>query len=339
MRRRPLLLTTAAALLIAIAAWIALGLGVDAEGRRCDLAWPRALLRAEPGDALRAPLLHLRAPRVVAALLVGAALGVAGLALQGLTRNPLADPYLLGVSGGAGLAVVLLHSVPGVGRALGWTALPLAAFIGALAALALVLTLARTAGGRLSLVSLLLAGVVVNAFCAALMTLLLTRADPFRLRLTTSWLLGGIGFVAWPELLACAGLATVVGLLLRGWAHRLNAFALGTAAAGGVGLDAPRVVREVALLASVLAAVAVAVAGLIGYVGLIVPPLVRKLVGNDFRATLPVGAAGGALLVLLADTVARTALAPEELPVGVLTALIGCPLLLLQLRRQLRAGA
>ncbi|MBK8480710.1 MAG: iron ABC transporter permease [Proteobacteria bacterium] len=334
MRRRAPLLTAGFLLLIAIAAWVALGLGVDAAGRRYDLDWPRRLLSAD--DGLRAPLVHLRGPRVAAALLVGAALGVAGLALQGLTRNPLADPYLLGVSGGAGLAVVLLHSVPGLGAALGWAALPLSAFVGALAALALVLTLAQTAGGRLSLVSLLLAGVVVNAFCAALMTLLLTRADPFRLRLTTSWLLGGIGFVDWPQLVACTLLAAVVGVLLRGWAHRLNAFALGTAAAGGVGLDAPRVVREVALLASVLAAVAVAVAGLIGYVGLIVPPLVRRLVGSDFRATLPAAAAGGALLVLVADTVARTALAPEELPVGVLTGLLGCPLLLVQLKRQLR---
>ncbi|MCK5796375.1 MAG: iron ABC transporter permease [Deltaproteobacteria bacterium] len=314
-------------------AWLALALGSRDGAVVFDPTW--FLSRREPGqDLLWTVLWELRAPRVVAALVVGAALATAGLLLQGVTRNPLADPYLLGVSGGAGLVVVALHALlPGLVE-FPW-AIPLAAFIGASGAMLAVLQLARGSGGRLSLFSLILAGVVINAFCAALITFFMARFDPHHLRITSTWLYGGLGFTRWGHLVAVAALVFVGWVFARAQAHRLNAFALGVAGAEAVGVDGDRLLLRAALLSSLLAALCVSLAGLLGYVGLIVPHGVRLLVGNDFRRTLSVSAVSGALLLLLADTAARLILAPEELPVGVLTALVGCPVLLWQLRSQL----
>ncbi len=334
-KRSPLLWTAALGLLALAAAWVSMAAG-SRQGRITFKAgWAGDLFQGS--DPLqRQILLSLRAPRVAAGLLVGVALAVAGLLLQGVTRNPLADPYLLGISGGAGLAVVLLHAFHSVIDTIGWWLIPAAAFAGAQASALLVLRLARGAGERFTILGLILSGVVINAFCAAMMSFLLARFDPFKLRITTLWLAGGIGFTH-PAQLGLALVVVAAGwIYLRTQAHRLNAMALGAEGAGTVGVDAERLLLRAASVASLLTGVGVSLGGLLGYVGLIVPHAVRLLMGQDFRVTLPVAASAGALLLVLADLAARLAFAPEELPVGVLTAILGCPLLLVLLRAQLR---
>jgi iron complex transport system permease protein len=324
-------------LLLLLAIWLAGGVGSRNGQLMLELDWIQQAFAAGP-SLQREIIVSWRVPRVASALVVGAALALAGLLLQGVTRNPLADPYLLGISGGAGLAVVLLHSISGLPVTLAWWSMPLAAFVGALAAMAAVMVLSRGSGGRLSTIGMILAGVVINALCAAVMTFLLARFDPFRLRVTSSWLAGGIGFSHWAQLVGVGAIVLGAALWLRASAHRLNAFALGEGAAGSVGVDVSRLTRRSAIIASLLAAVGVSLAGLLGYIGLILPHAVRLLVGSDFRKTVPLAALGGAFVTLLADTGARVLFAPEELPVGVLTAIVGCPLLLWQLRAQLRTN-
>ena len=199
MTRRALPWTVLLLALLAAALWLAIGLG-SREGQLVfDPDWLSALLDGD--DSLQSKILiHWRAPRALAGLIVGAGLAMAGLVLQGLTRNPLADPYLLGISGGAGLAVVALHALPALVETAGWWLVPAAAFVGAQLATLLVLTLARGARGRLTILGLILAGVIINAMCAALMSFLLVRFDPIRLRITTLWLAGGIGYAPWVQL-------------------------------------------------------------------------------------------------------------------------------------------
>ncbi len=335
-KRSALRWTLGLSLLALAAAWTSMGAGSSQGKLTFDPAWVGSAL-SQGGDPLRRQVLvNLRAPRVAAGVLVGVALALAGLLLQGVTRNPLADPYLLGISGGAGLLVVMLHSVPGLLETFGWWLVPVAAFAGAMLASMLVLHLARGASGRLTILGLILGGVVINAFCAALMSFMLARFDPFRLRITSLWLAGGIGFSRPGQLALAAAVVIVGGLYLRAQAHRLNAMALGAEGAGTVGVDSGKLLLRAAAVASLLTGVGVSLGGLLGYVGLIVPHAVRLLMGSDFRATLPVAASAGALLLVGADLVARLAFAPEELPVGVLTAIIGCPVLLGLLRAQLR---
>lgn len=341
MRRQAWIWTAGLAALLLLSAWLSMALGSQQGRLVLEPDWI-ATVSFDGDQSLHARvLLFWRAPRVVASMVIGACLAVAGLVLQGLTRNPLADPYLLGISGGAGLAVVLVHALPALVVGAGWWLVPVAAFSGAQGAALLVLGIARSSGvsgGRLSVLGLILAGVVINAFCAAVMSFLLVRFDPFRLRITTLWLAGGIGFTRWDQLAFVTLLALAAWLFLRLQAHRLNAFALGTSGASAVGVDADRVLLRAALVSSLLTGLGVALGGLLGYVGLIVPHAVRGLVGSDFRRTLLLTAVAGALLVAVADSVARLVLAPEELPVGVLTALIGCPVLLMLLRVQLRGA-
>ncbi len=274
----------------------------------------------------------------MAALLTGAALALAGLLLQGASRNPLADPFLLGISGGAGLSVVVLHAVPGLVENLGWWAVPLAAFLGAQGATVVVLSLSRGSRGKVSVLGLVLGGVIINSFCAALTTFLLTRFEPLQLRITTMWLAGGVGYAEWPQLILCSIALVATAVLIRLRAGHLNAFALGEEGAGLVGVNSRRMLTQVAWSASILTGIAVSLAGMVGYVGLIIPHLVRMLVGGDFRSTIVLSALGGVLLILVGDTAARTVMSPQEIPVGVLAALIGTPLLLVLIRRQLRGG-
>jgi len=336
MSRRALLVCLLLGLGTLCALWLAAGLGSRDGALVFDPRWPGRIFAGAhtPDDNI---LLELRLPRVIAALLVGSALAVAGLVLQGVTQNALADPYLLGIAGGAGLAVVLTHALPtSILAELGWWITPAAAFAGAQAASLLVLALARGAAGRRTALATVLAGLIINAFCAALMTLVLVRLDPFRTRITTLWLAGGIEFCTWPHLALAMLLLLPSLLFLRAQAHRLNAFALGEVGAAYVGVDAERLLGRVALVASLLTGLAVSMGGLLGFVGLIVPHVVRLLVGRDFRDTLPAAGVAGALLLLLCDSGARLLFLPEETPVGVLTALLGCPLLLGLLRAQLR---
>jgi len=272
---------------------------------------------------------NLRAPRALLAFLVGGSLGAAGASLQALVRNPLADPFLLGLSGGAGLGAVLaiaLH-LPGP-----W-ALPIAAFIGALAALVLVYRLGRIGGGVLDPRILLLGGVAVGAFAAAVTTAIVSLADASELRNAFLWLWGGLSSASW-DAVVLIGVYTPIPLIVLLAASRpLDLLALGEEPARYLGADVEAVKRRVYIAASLLTAAAVAVSGVIGFVGLVVPHIARLTWGHRHRALLPAAFIGGGALLAVADTLARTVVAPRELPVGVVTALIGVPVFAALLRR------
>jgi len=305
-----------------------------------------AILLGQLGVALDVPyapqqeavLLAIRLPRVLLGVLVGAALAVAGAAMQGLFRNPLADPGLLGVSSGAALAaasVIVLGGTLGVSGA--WL-LPVAAFLGGLLVTLLVYRLATT-GGRTAVATMLLAGVAVNALAGSGVGFLTFLADDAQLRDLTFWSLGSLGGVTWRSLAAAAPLMLAAILVLPRFARPLNAFLLGEAEAGHLGVRVEVVKVGTVLLTACAVGAAVSVSGIIGFVGLVVPHLLRLAVGPDHRVLLPGSVLLGASLLLLADLVARTVVAPAELPIGIVTSLVGGPFflwLLLKFRR--RAG-
>lgn len=274
-------------------------------------------------------LWRLRLPRVVLAVFTGASLALAGLLLQDFFRNALVEPGLLGVSAGAGLAAVIVIAL-GAG---GLWALPLAAFAGALGALALVLAMGRRLGAGNA--ELLLVGVALNALAAALINLLLSLGDNTTLRSANFWLMGSFAQANWSLLLPSSVLLLLT--ILRSWQHSaaLDVWQLGESEAAHLGLDIRRFRREILVLASVLVALAVAQSGGIGFVGLLAPHMARRLGLVRHRQLLPASLLLGAVLAVFADWLARTLMAPLELPVGVLTALIGAPaFLLLFLRRR-----
>lgn len=280
-------------------------------------------------------LWSIRLPRVVLAALVGGSLGSAGAALQGIVRNPLADPTLIGISGGAALGAVT-WLVLGVHVAVlaphGVWLMPLTAFAGALVTTRIALRIARV-DGRTSAASLLLGGVGLASLTGAGYGVLLYLADDAALRSITFWSLGSIGGATWSVVAAVAlpiGGALVVLPRLSGALDRL---ALGELEARHVGVDVDRLIRRAAVLAALAVGAAVATCGVIGFVGLVVPYLVRGVLGPGHRALLPASALGGAILLVVADLVARTIVAPAELPVGVVTALVGAPVLLVLVRR------
>ncbi len=281
------------------------------------------------GGPASAIVWDLRLPRVVLGFLVGGVLAVSGASLQVLVRNPLADPYLLGISGGAGLGAVLAVSA---GVASPWL-VPAAAFAGAVATMATVYALASAAGGALDGRVLLLAGVVVGAFAGALVTGVLAVSPAQHARTALVWLMGGLGGVGWPGIAALACYAVPGLAVLAAEARALNLLAMGDEPARHLGADVDRSRRRVYLAASLLTAAAVAAAGIIGFVGLIVPHAIRLLRGHDHRALLPAAFVAGGALLVLADAGARTVVAPVELPVGVVTALVGVPVFALLLRR------
>ena len=282
------------------------------------------------GDAeTNAIVLTLRLPRVALALLVGAGLGMAGAALQGSLRNALAEPYLLGVSGGAAVGAVLAVAA-GISAA---GALPLAAFAGAALAIAAALLVARAAGGRADARALLMAGVVIGAFANAAIMVLLADASPNTVRGALWWMMGSVADADWPRVawLALYGGLAAAGLLWQ--ARDIDVLALGEEPAAGLGVDVDRAGRRIYLVSSLLAAATVAAAGLVGFVGLVVPHLVRGAGVRRHRPLLAGAALAGAALVVAADLAARTLRAPAELPLGAVTALIGVPFFLAQLRR------
>ena len=272
---------------------------------------------------------ELRVPRALLAFLVGGALGTTGAGLQALVRNPLADPFLLGLSGGAGLGAVtaIALGVHGV-----W-ALPLAAFAGALGAMVLVYRLGLVGGAELDPRVLVLAGVAVGAFAAAISTAIVSLSEATQLRNAFLWLWGGLGAASWDTVQLMAIYVPLPLALLMLSARPLDLLALGEEPASYLGADVERVKRRVYLAASLLTAAAVAVSGVIGFVGLVVPHIGRLLWGHRHRVLLPVSFVGGGTLLAFADTAARTAVAPHELPVGIVTALIGVPVFTLLLRR------
>ena len=283
-------------------------------------------LRDLPASAI---LWDLRAPRAALGFLVGGSLAVAGTGLQAVVRNPLADPFLLGLSGGAALGAVVAIALDVAGT---W-AVPLAAFAGALLALVLVYRMGLVGGAALDPRILLLAGVAVGAFAGAITTAVVSLAEATELRNAFLWLWGGLSGASWDTVLVLATYAPVPLLVIAAAARPLDLLALGEEPARYLGADVERVKRRVYVAASLLTAAAVAVSGVIGFVGLIVPHVGRLVWGHHHRALLPGAFLAGGTLVVMADTVARTAVAPREVPVGIVTALIGVPLFVLLLRR------
>lgn len=293
----------------------------------------------DPSSLDRAIAIYVRAPRVALAALSGGGLAVVGAALQALLKNPLAEPYVLGVSGGAALGAVTAIAL-GVGSTtlLGAALIPGAALLGALGATLLVYGVARGAGGS-SGTSILLAGVMVNSIAAALITLLKTWVSPSRAQQLLRWL---TGFVELPSGVALGGVALYValgGASLMADAARLNLLALGDEPAESLGVDVRALERRVFLAASCIVGAVVSMTGLIGFIGLVVPHAVRKLFGPDHRALLPMSALLGAAALVACDLFARVSFRwlQTEPPVGAVTAILGGPAFLVLLRRSARS--
>lgn len=275
----------------------------------------------------------VRLPRVLLGVVAGAGLAVCGAALQAIVRNVLADPYVLGLSGGAstGAAATILF---GFGAAWGAAALPVAAFAGAFAASLLVVAVAR-AGGRLTTLRLLLAGLAVGYALAAATSILIFLSDSAEgSRSVMYWQLGSLALARRDPLLAIAAVVVVGAVVvLLWWGRRLDLMTAGDETALALGLEPGRVRLQVLAVASLTTGVVVAASGAIGFVGLVVPHLARRLVGTVHRRMLPVAALSGAILLVWADVLARTVLAPRELPIGIITAVVGAPFLLVLVHR------
>jgi len=314
-----------------VAVLLGLGTGPAAVGP-VDVA---AALLGHPRSELAATVvLELRLPRVLLAALAGGGLAVAGTAFQALTRNPLADPAVLGVAGGASLGAVLGQLWGLEGTLAATIGLSIAAFAGALVAASTVYVIAAS-GGWLPVQTLLLAGVITGLFFSALITLVVSLVDFARLGGILHWLMGSLGTVGYRAVVVTAIGAAVGGALVYGQARALNLLALGEESALQLGVDAERVKRIVFVAASLLTGVIVAQTGPIGFVGLIVPHGVRLVVGADNRLLVPVAAGAGAMFLVLADTLARALVQPAELPVGVVTAFAGAPFFVYLLRYRL----
>jgi iron complex transport system permease protein len=279
----------------------------------------------------RAILLQLRVPRVVLAGLIGAMLALAGAAYQGVFRNPLADPYLLGVAAGAGLGTTIAIAVEPMGE--GWPVdpLPLAAFAGALVGVSATYILGSTGARARTSTTLILAGVATASFLTAIQTYLQQREDE-TMRRVYSWILGQLTTSGWKEvgLVVPYLVASAVVILL----HRrlLDMLSVGDEEAASLGVDTARVRLLIVIAASLGTAAAVAVSGLIGFVGVIVPHTVRLLCGRSYRIVVPLSIVCGAAFMILADLVGRTLIAPAEIPIGVITAFLGAPFFLVVMR-------
>ncbi len=288
-----------------------------------------ALLRSEPLSQSGTILFRIRLPRALLAALVGGGLAMAGASFQALLRNPLADPYILGISGGSAFFAVLGMVFA---ASLGFIPVPIFAFIGAVISIFLVLAVARTSG-RLPVITLLLAGVVVNAFFSALVMFLISVSSSRHLPSAIFWMMGGISAKSYPTL-ASVALYYLPGIvILLALTREFNLFALGEESAQQLGVKVERSKLLTFLAASLLTAVAVSVSGLIGFVGLMVPHLIRLIFGPDHRLLLPASFLFGAVFLVLCDLLARIIIAPAELPVGVITAILGGPFFIWLLHR------
>jgi len=329
---RSLVITLAIlAVLVVLLAVIATAVGSE----RLSMASVTKILLAEmtgrAADVLPAHQIivaEIRIPRILMAIVVGAALSVAGAAYQALLRNPLADPYILGVSTGAALGAILAtifaESFP-VGR-------PVSAFIGAVITIAIVYALGQSRQGSSSSVRLILAGVIVNAFLSSSVIFLVTTAAGSRQRSVLSWLIGDLSGDT--RLLPVVALFILAGAaVIYANARSLNLFMTGEEEALALGVEVERVKITVYFAASLITGAAVAVSGVIGFVGLIIPHVIRLAGGSDNRLVIPASALAGGAFLLLADTVARTVISPRELHIGVITALIGAPVFIYLLRR------
>lgn len=277
---------------------------------------------------------QIRLPRIILAFFVGAALSVAGATLQGLLRNPLADPYTTGVASGAAVGAAVILIIFRHGSIFGVAGLPLAAFLGALGTGLLVYRLAQV-GGYLAVETLILAGIIMSSFMSAVLSFLLTVAGE-NLHQIIYWLMGNLALRGSEYFVYTLPYLTVGIVVICLFGRELNIMTFGEETAGQLGVPVEKTRRILLLLATFLTGVAVALAGTIGFVGLIIPHLVRLVLGPDHRVLLPVAAGGGGIFLIWADTVARTLLAPVELPVGVVTAFLGAPFFVYLLRTRKR---
>ena len=330
---------------VLMAAAMVLSVAVGPTGISLD-ALPRVLASFAAADPLpadlareRLVLMDIRLPRTVLGLLVGGALAVTGAMMQGLFRNPLADPGLVGASSGAGLAAVAMIALGGgllapVVAALGTEAVPVAAVTGAFGSTWLLYALS-TRGQQTSVATLLLAGVAIGAFAGALSGLIVFRADDRALRDITFWTMGSLGGANWPKIAAALPFFLVAAVAAPLVARPLNALLLGEAEAVHLGVAIERAKKIAIVAAACAVGASVALSGVIGFVGIVVPHVVRLVTGPDHRFVLPGSAFVGAALLLAADAVARVVAAPAELPIGIVTAAIGAPFFLwLLLRRR-----
>jgi iron complex transport system permease protein len=287
-------------------------------------------IETEP-DAFTTILFQIRLPRIILTALTGAALAGSGSAYQGVFRNPLADPYLIGVASGAGLGAVLAMSFSWSYNVLGLLIVPIAAFIGAILTVAAVYSMAKV-GKTIPTTNLILAGVAISSFATALTSFLMLRSQG-ELRRAMVWLLGGAAMGGWQPVLAILPYVIIgsIALVLSG--HTLNVLQFGDEQAQQLGINVEKVRLRIIVAASLTAAAAVSFSGIIGFIGLMVPHLIRLLFGSDYRRLIPLSIIGGAIMLLLADILARVLLAPQELPVGIVTAMTGSPFFLVVLRR------
>ena len=290
--------------------------------------------QTDPGfwsDTMATIVVQLRSPHTILIALAGAALAASGAAYQGLFQNPLADPYLIGVASGAGLGAVLAMSANWPDNLFGFFSIPIAAFVGASLTVIIVYRLARF-GNVLSTTNLILAGVAVGSFASALTSFIMLRSDG-EVRRAIAWLLGGSTISGWPPVIASLPYIILsLGILIAS-GHALNVLQFGDEQAQQLGLPVERVKIVIILAASLATATAVSFTGVIGFIGLIVPHLIRILWGPNYRHLVPLSILGGATALLIADLLARTLLAPQEIPIGIITALAGTPFFLWVLRR------
>ncbi|MCU6683960.1 iron ABC transporter permease [Leclercia sp. H6W5] len=304
------------AMVLAVMTLLATGFGA--------LRLPVTLLWSNSDEALRQIWLTIRLPRVLLALVIGGSLALAGCVMQGLFRNPLADPGLLGISSGAACAVALWVVLPITLPALLMLYAPmLAAFLGALAATIVIFLLSQQRESSLS--RLLLVGIAINALCGAAVGVLSWISNDAQLRQLSLWGMGSLGQAQWSTLLAVTSLMIPTVLVIWRLASALNLLQLGEEEAHYLGIDVRLVQRVLLLCSALLVAAAVAVSGVIGFIGLVVPHLMRMWLGSDHRAVIPGSVLAGAFLLLVADTAARTLVAPAEMPVGLLTSILGAP--------------
>jgi iron complex transport system permease protein len=287
-------------------------------------------------DTFRTILWDIRLPRTALIALIGAALAGSGAAYQGLFRNPLADPYLIGVASGAGLGAIAAMSIRWPYTTLGLLAVPLAAFLASLLTVYLVYTFAHI-GRTVPTTNLILAGVAVSSFAVSMTSFLMLRSTS-EVRRAIGWMLGGVSLVGWDVTLALIPYLAIGMTMLVLTGYSLNLLQFGDDQATQMGLNVRRAKIVIIVAASLVTAAAVSFAGIIGFVGLIVPHIVRIWWGVDYRRLIPLSILGGASVLLLADVLSRIVLAPQELPVGIVTALAGAPFFLWVLRRAKNQG-
>ncbi|WP_231597592.1 iron ABC transporter permease [Bacillus sp. SA1-12] len=289
---------------------------------------------SEGGKTAETIIWEIRYPRVLLAFLVGAALSLAGAAFQGLLRNPLADPYTIGVSSGASLGAVMVLYFQLTIPFLGSYTLPVIAIIGGFITMFIVFGVTHLSTRQLSIETIILAGIIVSSFISAIISLIISLSEREDVRQILYWLMGNVGMRGWSHVKLMIPFLLIGAIVLLSRSRELNAFALGEESAEHLGVDIQRSKLIILVGASLLTGAAVSVSGSIGFVGLVIPHFIRLLCGPNHRHVLPLSMLVGGGYLILADLVARTIIAPSELPIGVITSLIGAPVFALLLIRE-----